>query len=388
MPLFNIMLAEPASLTNEGLLPRYLFDQPAPAPTLRLSVIVPVRNEAAIIVQTLDALHNQKTNTGQSLDPALYEVLVLTNNCTDDSYARVQQYQQQQPRFALHVANVQLGPERAHIGTVRRMLMDEACRRLLLAGHPRGIIASTDGDTLVDRLWVGQIIQEIDAGSDAVGGRILTHPDRGPARLPHLRDATYRHLLAQAESLIDPCPYDPWPRHFQHFGASLAVTCQAYIRAGRLPVVRYLEDDAFVKALQRIDAKVRRSPAVRVYTSARLQGRVEVGLSWQLQQWACQSSSGVCQQVEDPTLSLTRFRLRHQLRLAWACRFDTGCMAQLRSAAAQLGVSAGWVLAQIATSTYFGQFWETVEQQFTLHNASQPTPFVPIVEAIATLRTL
>ncbi len=380
------MLAEHKPVADERPVAPYLFDHPAPAPPLRTTVIVPVRNEAAIITQTLDALRNQKTNAGQSLDPALYEVLVLTNNCTDDSHARVRQYQGQYPRFALHVANVQLGPDRAHIGTVRRMLMDEACRRLLLVGNPRGIIASTDGDTLVDAQWISRIIQEIDAGIDAVGGRILTHPDRGPARLPHLRDATYRHLLAQAESRIDPCPYDPWPRHFQHFGASLAVTCQAYIRAGRLPVVRYLEDDAFVKALQRIDAKVRRSPAVRVYTSARLQGRVEVGLSWQLQQWACQHTSGGCQQVEDPALSLARFRLRHQLRVAWTCRFDTGCMAQLRPAAAQLGVSAGWLLAQIATTTYFGQFWETAAQQFTLHNESHPTPPVPIIEAIAVLR--
>ena len=382
------MLAERRQVADEGSTTPHLFDQPAPATTLRLTVIVPVRNEETIITQTLDALRNQATSTGQPLDPALYEVLVLTNNCTDDSYARVRQYQREYPGFALRVANLQLGPERAHIGTVRRMLMDEACRRLLLAGHPRGIIASTDGDTLVDRLWVGQIIREIDAGNDAVGGRILTHPDRGPARLPHLRDATYRHLLAQAEARIDPCPHDPWPRHFQHFGASLAVTCQAYIRAGRLPVVRYLEDDAFVKALQRIDARLRRSPAVRVYTSARLQGRVEVGLSWQLQQWASQSSSGICQQVENPAISLARFRLRHQLRQTWTCRYDTDCMAQLRPAAAQLGVSAGWLLAQIATSTYFGQFWETVEQQFTLHIEHNPTPSVPIVKAIAMLRTL
>ncbi|MBO0937020.1 glycosyltransferase [Fibrella sp. HMF5335] len=382
------MLAERRQVADEGSTTPHLFDSPAPAPSLRLTVIVPVRNEEAIIAQTLDALRNQRTLAGQPLDPTLYEVLVLTNNCTDSSYARVRQYQREYPGFALRVANIKLETDRAHIGTVRRLLMDEACRRLLLAGHPRGIIASTDGDTLVDAYWVSQTIAEIDAGTDAVGGRILTHPERSPARLPHLRDATYRHLLAQAEARIDPCPYDPWPRHFQHFGASLAVTCQAYIRAGRLPVVRYLEDDAFVKALCRIDAKVRRSPAVRVYTSARLQGRVEVGLSWQLQQWTCQSNSGLCQQVENPVISLSRFRLRHQLRQAWSWRYDATCTAQLRPAAAQLGVSTGWLLAQMATSTYFGQFWEIAERQFTLHNEQNPTSCVSITEAIVTLRAV
>ena len=381
------MLAEYRPITDEGSPSTYLFPSP-PAPRLRVSVIVPVRNEGVLITQTLDALRLQTTPAGHPLAPGTYEVLVLTNNCTDDSYAQVCTYQRQHPAFALHVTNIQLEPERAHIGTVRRLLMDEACRRLLLAGNQTGIIASTDGDTLVDHCWLSQIVQEIDAGTDAVGGRILTQPEGGPARLPHLRDATYRHLLARAEARIDPCPYDPWPRHFQHFGASLAVTCRAYIRAGRLPVVRYLEDDALVKALQRIDAKVRRSPAVRVYTSARLQGRVEVGLSWQLQQWACQSKAGGCQPVENPVISLARFQLRHDLRQAWVRRFEASTTTLLRPLAPKLGVSAGWLLAQLATSTYFGQFWETVEKQFMLHNETKPTPYVPITEAIAILRLL
>lgn len=381
------MLAEFDALTNEGQPPHLLFDQTDPSSALRVSVIVPVRNEADAIAQTLDALRLQRTDDGLPLDPATYEVLVLTNNCTDDSYHCVRLYQRRYPDFSLHVANIQLSPERAHIGTVRRLLMDEACRRLMQVGHPRGIIASTDGDTLVDSQWIGRIIDEIDAGNDAVGGRILTlrdnRPDHSLARLPHLRDATYRCLLARAEAQIDPCAHDPWPRHFQHFGASLAVTCQAYLRAGRLPVVRYLEDDAFFKALQRIDAKVRKSPHVRVYTSARLQGRVDVGLSWQLQQWAAQRQAGCCQMVEDPTVSMTRFQLRYDLRAAWQRRFEQDSLTRLRPMAQTLRVSTGWLMARMATSTYFGQFWEQADAQFSQVFA---LPNVPITEAIQALR--
>ncbi|MBO0948492.1 glycosyltransferase [Fibrella forsythiae] len=364
-----------------------LFNDCRPTADRRVSVVVPVRNEADGISLTLDALRNQLSLAGQRLDPSLYEVLVLTNNCTDDSYEQVRRYQQQHPSFALCVTDITLPPESAHIGTVRRMLMDEACRRLQEAGHPHGIIASTDGDTLVDPYWISQISREIDAGTDAVGGRILTYPEQGPARLPHLRDATYRHLLAQAESRIDPCPHDPWPRHFQHFGASLAVTCQAYLQAGRLPVVRYLEDDAFVKALQRIDARVRKSPAVRVYTSARLQGRVEVGLSWQLQQWANQSHTGFCQRVEDPQLSLSRYQLRNDLRAVWTQRHLPGNLTRLAPLARQLGLSTGWLLSQLALSTYFGQCWEAIDAQFnSLLETTEPAT-VPITEAISWLRT-
>jgi hypothetical protein len=381
------MLAEPNPLTNGNHPFQSLFDQPPPSPLLRVSVIVPVRNEAEGIAQTLDALRHQRTHAGATLDPDCYEVLVLTNNCTDDSYRRVRTYQHQHPTFRLHVADIQLLPEHAHIGTVRRLLMDAACRRLVQAGHPRGIIASTDGDTQVDPQWLAQTITEIDAGNDAVAGRILTRRDPchcGTTRLPHLRDATYRSLLARAEATLDPHQHDPWPRHFQHFGASLAVTYAAYSRAGRLPVVRYLEDEAFYRALQRIDARVRRSPQVRVYTSARHTGRVEVGLSWQLQQWANQQQAGCCQMVEHPSVSLARFRLRHDLRRAWQCRYSPNMLVQVRPIAQVLGVSTGWVMAHIATNTYFGQCWEPVETRFNAHVQHNP---IPITEAIRVLRT-
>jgi hypothetical protein len=381
------MLAESNPLTNAGQLPPLLFDQPTPPPELRVSVVVPVRDEANMIRETLDALRTQRTQTGCSLDPTHYEVLVLTNNCTDDSYRQVRRYQRTHPAFRLYVADIQLPPDRAHIGTVRRLLMDAACRRLVQAGHPRAIIASTDGDTLADSHWLAHIIAEIDAGSDAVGGRILTRHDPshcGNARLPHLRDATYRCLLARAEATLDPHAHDPWPRHFQHFGASLAVTVEAYVRAGRLPVVRYLEDEAFVRALQRIDAKVRRSPQVRVYTSARHSGRVEVGLSWQLQQWANEQQLGHCQMVEHPTVSLARFRLRHNLRQIWPHRYDPSVCILIRPVAQLLGVSTGWIMAHIVTNTYFGQCWESVEAHFNEH---VQTPLIPITEAIRALRS-
>lgn len=375
--------------TLSDLLPvtTFLLSGCPPTGSRRVSVVVPVRNEADGITLTLDALRNQLTLSGQRLNADLYEVLVLTNNCIDDSYEQVRRYQQQHPSFALGVANITLPSESAHIGTVRRLLMDEACRRLQEVGHPQGIIASTDGDTLVDPYWISHILREIDAGNDAVGGRILTHPEQSPARLPHLRDATYRHLLTQAESTIDPCPHDPWPRHFQHFGASLAVTCQAYVRAGRLPIVRYLEDDALVKALQRIDARVRKSPAVRVYTSARLQGRVEVGLSWQLQQWAKQHKAGCCQQVEDPQVSLARFRLRRDLRVAWAHRHQPDNLTRLAPLARQVGLSTGWLMSQLAICSYFGQCWEAVDAQFATVLQATERRCVPITEAISWLRT-
>lgn len=113
---------------------------------LQVSVVVPVRNEAIHLFETLEALRKQVDENGKPLPAGTYEVLVLANNCTDHSAQIAISYQQKFPAFLLQVKSVCLPTEKANIGTVCRMLMDEAFRRLIRSGNPNGIIASTDGD--------------------------------------------------------------------------------------------------------------------------------------------------------------------------------------------------------------------------------------------------
>lgn len=124
-------------------------------------------------------------------------------------------YQREHGDFALHIANIELTKEKAHIGTVRRMLMDEAYNRFMSADKNQGIIASTDGDSEVNQHWVHYNLEEMGKGYDVVGGRILPKPVQATSRLYHLQDVSYRYLVAQLESTIDPLLHDPWPRHFQ-----------------------------------------------------------------------------------------------------------------------------------------------------------------------------
>lgn len=97
------------------------------------------------------------------------------------------------------------------------------------------------------------------------GRRILTEINERallPLRRIQLRDAAYRQLCVCLEDLLDPTPADPWPRHHQHFGASLALTTRACRRVGGLPEVRFLEDKALCQALRRHDLVLRHSPGV------------------------------------------------------------------------------------------------------------------------------
>lgn len=363
-----------------------LFDAYPPDTQLRISVVIPVRNEADNLENALDALRNQRQLTDAPLSTHEYEVLLLLNNCTDQSVLIGQHYQRRYPTFPLRVAIVQLPPDKANVGTARRLLMDAAYRRLLQVGRSQGIIASTDGDTTVDRYWLAHIQAEMAMGCEVVGGRILTRPDGSSVRINHLRDVTYRMLKARVEAHLDPLDFDPWPRHFQHFGASLALTCAAYKRVGGLPHVSHLEDEALYRALIRTDTPIRKSPHVRVTTSTRLYGRAEVGFSEQLRYWEALNQTHRCQLVEPAGAVIQRLRSRHQLRRFWQLSMRERSAAQLKIIASDLMIDAAWLGDQIEQSRYFGQLWEAVETQLTTGDWTTHWPLMPIETAIRELR--
>jgi hypothetical protein len=368
------------ALTTPAQLARALWHQlPPPAIGLRACVIIPAKDEAHHLPATLAALAAQTELDGTPLPIGSLEVIVLANNCKDHTAAVVRQQAYCYPGLAIHVAELQLPGELAHVGQARRLLMDAAAQRLEATVGPSGLILSTDADTLVATDWLAACQAEVATGAAAVGGRILTRPsepepeevvteyassepiasDTLAVRRTQLRDATYHLLRNQLECLLDPCQHDPWPRHHQHFGASLALTVAAYRQVGGLPVVRYLEDEALWQALCRHDLPVRHSPRVRVSTSARQQGRVEVGLSWQLREWAAHAHEQREPQVECPRQLAALWQARRELRAYW----QGNCQptpAGFREWALMLRVQAGAMYEKLHAAQSFGAFWEWV----------------------------
>ncbi|QRR01462.1 glycosyltransferase [Dyadobacter sandarakinus] len=353
----------------------------------KVCVIVPVRNEADHLHQTLEALRIQLGADQIPLPQDSYEVLVLVNNSSDESLAIARRYADTFPDFAMSVANIDLTDADAHIGTVRRLLMDEAYTRLTKSCRKGGIIASTDGDTMVDKHWITRITAEIDRGNDAVGGRILTRPERGDGRAYHLRDVTYRCLLAQAECMIDPLAHNPYPCHHQYFGANFAVTAKMYAQAGRLPIVPFLEDVAFHKALISHDARIRNSFDVKVYTSSRRDGRVHIGFSEQLRRWQHDEKLYQMQMVEDVQVLLHMYQTRSILRKMWSSYQQTRIVHphDVRQAASMLEMDLTKLENLMVESAYFGQFWHTL-LQVTAHSQNRTVTFQPIKQAIMQLR--
>lgn len=338
-----------------------------PLPECEICAIVPVRNEAETLRTTLEALAYQTDLHGERFHPKRYEIIVLANNCSDDSAAIARDFASQHPQLALHVVEVTLPPTQAYIGRVRKMLMDEAYHRLHSLGRRRGVIASTDGDSQVNSDWIAANLYEINRGVDAVGGRILTQSTQRAAlhtdvKACYLREVGYRYLIAELESYLNPNPYDSFPRHFQHYGASLAVTVEMYALAGGLPPVRTPEDEAFYRALLRVNAQFRHSPLVKVVTSARQTGRSDVGLANQLNQWANMGNQPFL--VESGEAVATRFQARHQLRILW-WRILKGYPStqNIEELANTFGVETQWLTQQLHQPQSFGSLSERIEQR-------------------------
>ncbi|HEX5164536.1 MAG TPA: glycosyltransferase [Thermomicrobiales bacterium] len=280
---------------------------PPPRPALRIAVVIPVRDEQECLPAALAALAGQRDLDGSPLDRDCYEIILLVNNSVDASAAIACVFARQDPSLALHVVEIDLPDDEAHVGRARRMLMDAAAARLPW----NGVIATTDADTRVAPDWVATTLAEVAAGADAVAGRIRVDPtsfadDSGHARRLHLLDVTYRSLVDELEARLTPDPFDPWPRHFQHFGASMAVTVGAYRRVGGIPPLSSLEDVALYDALRAVNARIRHSPAVRVVTSARPVGRTGFGFAVQLQRWSAMGARHEPFLVEPPGAILAR----------------------------------------------------------------------------------
>ena len=298
-------------------------------PLCRLIVTIPAKDEAQYITLTLDALRRQTGPMGTRIDPARYEVIVLANNCRDATAAVIRRYARDYPRFRLHVVERRFPPAIAAVGTARRLLMDTALLRLESLGLNRGVICTTDADTLVGPEWIYHTLHSVANGAEAVGGRIVVPPaDRAgneDYRKYHLQDVTYRSLQYCLESMIDPDPADPWPRHFQNFGPSTAVTTAAYRACGGIPPLKSLEDVGLVRALTCAGIQVTHNRNVRVRTSSRVSHRVEgTAFSHQLDEWATMTARREPQRVIGLTNCRRLFKwkvaLRHAVRHKFARR--------------------------------------------------------------------
>jgi hypothetical protein len=120
------------------------------------------------------------------------------------------------------------------------------------------------------------------------------------------RHLYYAKLVDRLAYLVNPVPHDPWPRHSDHTGASLAVRCRVYSAVGGMPPMPFREDLAFVERVCRAGYLLRHPLDVRVTVSARLDGRAAGGMSDCLKRWVAAEHEGLPHLVEDPRAIVVR----------------------------------------------------------------------------------
>jgi Glycosyl transferase family 2 len=281
-------------------------------------VAIPVRDEVARIEQCLEALARQTTLQGTSLPDDAFEVFLLLNNCRDHTAAVARSIRSHLP-FPLTIQECELSPQSAHAGGARRLAMDAAAARLLEAGSPQGYLLTTDADTCVSSDWVARHHAAFARGADAVAGYVIDDPaeyHRLPARLRWRGrlESRYTWLLTELESLLDPDPYDPWPRHAMAAGASLGVRLPWYIKVGGLPLQPLGEDRALLQRLCVNGARVRHCIQTRVVTSCRLEGRATGGMADTLRHRIADRKAYCDPSLQPVLLAVDRFSSRATLR--------------------------------------------------------------------------
>ncbi len=344
-----------------------LVDAP-PAASCAISVVIPARNEAGSVLTSLAALAEQRGLDGRPFPRATYEVILLANNCQDQTAQVARSLAARAPDFALHVVEVALPPALAHVGFARRLAMDEAHRRFAAIRHPWGVIATTDADTVVAPTWLAATLREVERGADVVSGRILMNDYERQAMTPAVRrrylyDVGYQALVNEVTAHIDPQPHDPWPHHHQFLGASMALTASAYRRVGGLPVVRSSEDVALARALCHADIGIRHSPDVRVSTSGRLHGRAPGGMAATLAAWSALGTQADHYDVPAASAMVARATGGRSLRDQWQ-RIQAGvttCPNELARLAEATGVATPRLREALQEHQRFGTLLEAVE---------------------------
>lgn len=236
---------------------------------LQAVVVVPARDEEDRIGRCLEALAGQR---GIAADA--YAVVLVLDACRDATEQHARAAAARHPGLQLTLLD---GPGQG-VGAARRLGMEHAVQRLLDAGRPDGLIASTDADTVVPPDWLARQLALVAAGARAVGGDIRLDPSQA---LP--LEAARRREQRGAQRLVRVRERDPQAEHPHFAGASMSLTAEAYVTIGGMEPLSALEDEALARRLDAAGIPIARPADVHVHTAPRTTGRAPRGLSYDLE---------------------------------------------------------------------------------------------------------
>jgi len=291
----------------------------------------------------------------RQLESAFDRAVLLVNNSTDAT-ATIARSLQPSLHYPLDVLEHRFPPGQQTAGEARRLAMDLAASKV----SANGVLLCTDADGQVAPDWLAANLFHVRGGADAVAGRAIIDPVDAaaiPAALHEddARECAYAALLDEIDSLLDPDPADPWPRHTEHSGASICVTIDAFNRAGGIPPITVGEDRAFFAALRRVDARLRHAPDVQVTVSGRINGRAVGGMADTIRRRLTAPDLFLDDALEPVANRVRRARLRANIRRLFAGRGRVSARL-LRELSCDVSL-----LAMALDQKTFGLAWEAIE---------------------------
>lgn len=277
---------------------------------LKMSVIIPAKDEEGQIIETLQSLLDQKNGDGTSFEKYKFEILILCHNCADTTKGKSESFFRDNPQLQGHVLSLNSN-EANTVGAARRILMNIAYGRLQ---DERGLIISTDADTIADTTWLFHLEKFIPQETSLVCGLISTN-------LLGLKQQALDYLVAKdeylllkcrLESLLFPNSHDPWPRHNYHWGPNLAIKKSVYAAVGGIKPLHFLEDVDLYNRVVGEGYLVRHCLDSKVKTSNRIDSRCQEGFGAELKVWT--DWAGVAYNVEGLEKLLLRLSIYNLIR--------------------------------------------------------------------------
>ncbi|QAA80911.1 glycosyltransferase [Aequorivita sp. H23M31] len=283
---------------------------PPPDGLFKMVVIIPAKDEANQIEDTLLSLAHQVDSDNNPIQKHYFEVLVLCHNCSDNTFGIVEQFFKEHPQLSGHV--LRLDSEKANtVGAARRVLMNIAYHRLT---SEKGLIISTDADTVPHPHWLYHLNGYVDKNFDFICGRIVpNYENLNPQALKFLlAKDEYLDLRSELGALIFPNPDDPWPKHEYNWGPNIAIKKKAYGAIGGIRPMHFLEDvDLYNRAVGQ-GYKARHCNNTIVTTSTRIDSRCSEGFGAELKDWA--HIPGVSYYVEGLEKLLIRYSIYNLIK--------------------------------------------------------------------------
>ncbi|EJF89014.1 glycosyltransferase [Bartonella tamiae] len=313
-------------------------------------IVIPAQNEEKRIINCLDSCA-QSMNTAR----AAGRILLIVNNTNDLTSTLARKWAQNNP-FALDILDITLPKKIASAGYARALGFDIAHTLL----NPRGVILTTDADSLVDKGWIGGHLHAATLGAALTCGHVIVN-NHERAYLPDwllekaYLEQEYLNLSRKLQADLDPDPFNPWPHHGDESGANMSIVAFAFDHIGGAPRVTASEDRELVKCIIDKDMPVHYCNKSRVTTSMRLHGRARGGMA-ETMKHRLNTKDYLCdERIERADMIAYRITTRQALRTAY--KNETECLDLLK----KLGLNSAQRRQAMHFYT-FGAMWHYVEK--------------------------